>query len=664
MLSTALVSVECWPAAGQPSVGPARPQCGDRSSAVQRNNDRVRLRRDGERSAATTRSVLPHKHSPHRCLFVVLYSEAAEAVADNEDGNGDSEKCGRDRSEKVGSTGMLNRHSLSSLRRRKQFPRKPSSWRHPGGTVSETEETDFSECETDSATERADRRKPNYVHSFTFSSLSRFRIRHNSGQSDLTGKHGSKSPSCLSQLSIEGRTEEEKLVLGNSAGQDSSKQDWIELAQQIASPARSPNRKLKEATDKVGDKLRALSQKFKENREKDKGKTELSNARSSSAGRSETIEEETFEDVEAERAGVIRAYSLNSKLITKPLLQSHSSTESNDIPTPRGTPGKAKKKLLLKKTRTVETEYHGQSHSGSQKRKSHLILKSSQQKPTTDWSPDSSCSERLDCSTTADLPSDDCSDSFSPVDCLSRDFPFTFPEVFRQAIEEVDNLANLTQKCVKEAEILPNEAESDLDSEQENMTGGDSGCSELNSETGQLCANQTGKSQQKTREKAASVKLEEKSTKQSKLCSPIHSINDCTGHRSRPGSKRRRKKDSSKNNSNSELKISIQGCNPQRSASYSALESDIETECRALRTCMSSSPSPGSSTLPRSSSGTRRPAELPVCRTSVLSLQLEGAFPQSLCVESVDREDTTSPSTSHRTGHSVLQSRQNYRPLP
>ena len=27
--------------------------------------------------------------------------------------------------------------------------RKPSSWRHPGGTVSETEETDFSECEAE-----------------------------------------------------------------------------------------------------------------------------------------------------------------------------------------------------------------------------------------------------------------------------------------------------------------------------------------------------------------------------------------------------------------------------------------------------------------------------------------------------------------------------------
>ena len=32
--------------------------------------------------------------------------------------------------------------------------RKPSSWRHPGGTVSETEETDLSECETDTGNER------------------------------------------------------------------------------------------------------------------------------------------------------------------------------------------------------------------------------------------------------------------------------------------------------------------------------------------------------------------------------------------------------------------------------------------------------------------------------------------------------------------------------
>ena len=29
------------------------------------------------------------------------------------------------------------------LSKRRGFSRKPSSWRHPGGTVSETEETDF-----------------------------------------------------------------------------------------------------------------------------------------------------------------------------------------------------------------------------------------------------------------------------------------------------------------------------------------------------------------------------------------------------------------------------------------------------------------------------------------------------------------------------------------
>ena len=71
---------------------------------------------------------------------------------------------------------------------------------------------------------------------------------------------------------------------------------------------------MKETTDKVGNKLRAL---FKENRERERvhGKLETSGPRSSSAGRSETIEEETFEDVEAERCGVTRAYSLNSKEI-------------------------------------------------------------------------------------------------------------------------------------------------------------------------------------------------------------------------------------------------------------------------------------------------------------------------------------------------------------
>ena len=106
-------------------------------------------------------------------------------------------------------------------------------------------------------------------------------------------------------------------------------------------PCRSPNRKFREATDKVGDKLRAYAQKFKETRGsgQDRGRCEC--PRSASAGRSaDTIEEETTEDVEAERCGgggaggagpgVARAYSLNSKPGTKPVLQSHSSTESTD----------------------------------------------------------------------------------------------------------------------------------------------------------------------------------------------------------------------------------------------------------------------------------------------------------------------------------------------
>ena len=84
----------------------------------------------------------------------------------------------------------------------------------------------------------------------------------------------------------------------------------------ILSICRSPNRKLREATDKMGDRLRAYAQKFKEGKEKGKeGRQEKESVRSASAGRSDTIEEETFEDVEAERTGVVRAYSLNSKQV-------------------------------------------------------------------------------------------------------------------------------------------------------------------------------------------------------------------------------------------------------------------------------------------------------------------------------------------------------------
>ena len=46
--------------------------------------------------------------------------------------------------EEVNRLGLPLRHSLTSLGKRRPFSRKPSSWRHPGGTVSETEETDLS----------------------------------------------------------------------------------------------------------------------------------------------------------------------------------------------------------------------------------------------------------------------------------------------------------------------------------------------------------------------------------------------------------------------------------------------------------------------------------------------------------------------------------------
>ena len=92
----------------------------------------------------------------------------------------------------------LARHSLTSFSKRRPFSRKPSSWRHPGGTVSETEETDFSECEeTAEATEpELGRRKPSHVHSFTFSSLSMFRSKQQQGTADT----GAKVSSCRHSL--------------------------------------------------------------------------------------------------------------------------------------------------------------------------------------------------------------------------------------------------------------------------------------------------------------------------------------------------------------------------------------------------------------------------------------------------------------------------------
>ena len=250
--------------------------------------------------------------------------------------------------------GFISRHSLSSLSKRRPFSRKPSSWRHPGGTVSETEETetDFSECETESGAKEVVagvRRRPGHVNSFTFSSLSMFRRQHSSGAGADSHpgqgkKDGSRSPALISQLSIESAIEEERVVLSDAD------KDTIVIPKHVTSPSRSPNRKFREATDKVGDKIRSL---FKES--KDRGDKSYG-GRSASAGRSDTIEEETTEDVEAERqGGVSRAYSLNAKQLSKPLLQSHSSTESTDVPsTPKSTPTRTKKRLSLRKNKSIE----------------------------------------------------------------------------------------------------------------------------------------------------------------------------------------------------------------------------------------------------------------------------------------------------------------------
>ena len=78
--------------------------------------------------------------------------------------------------EDEGRLGAPLRHSLTSLGKRRPFSRKPSSWRHPGGTVSETEETDLSETESGGPELGVGEGRAGvtrHVHSFTFSSLSR-----------------------------------------------------------------------------------------------------------------------------------------------------------------------------------------------------------------------------------------------------------------------------------------------------------------------------------------------------------------------------------------------------------------------------------------------------------------------------------------------------------
>lgn len=534
--------------------------------------------------------------------------------------------------------------------------RKPSSWRHPGGTVSETEETDFSECETDTGNERdsAERRRPGHVQSFNFPSLSVFRSKHSSNGG------GEQSLSLTSQLSIE-----EEKVSG----------DRMELPKHLTGSApgsRSPNRKFKEATDKVGDKLRAYAQKFKDTRERDKGgrtpECPASGGRSASAGRSETIEEETTEDVEAERAGtgVARAYSLNSKLLPKPLLQSHSSTESTDVPvTPKSTPTRNKKKLSLKKLKGVDSD----TLSPGQSKRRGSKLERSCEPVTSDDSP-------------APLGLSDHEHLLSPIGSPSQDFPFTFPEVVRQAIQEVDTL---TEKCAQETDISDappdsghirhqvmtrrmsdNFPDARRDADNKSVQSERISLPNVHARTTQADED----SEEDERELGGKLGV--------KKFSPAGS-GEVQGHRSRQGSKRRRKKDASKVSSPPKLKLklpskdSCAGVSP-RSASYTSLRtSPGELDPRNFRSCLSSSPCPstskdrsekvevsspqiiftGSSTLPRSSSESRR-SEAGTSSTgqvSILTLQLEGAFGCSMTVsETGSREDTISPMVSQKTG--------------
>ena len=551
----------------------------------------------------------------------------------------------KDQGGKAGSL-SLARHSLTTtFSKRRPFSRKPSSWRHPGGTVSETEETDFSECdETAENTEEPElhRRKPSHVHSFTFSSLSMFRSkqRHSSGDG-------------ASQLSFEGSTEETRPPAV----------DCLEI-KQITSPARSPNRKFKEATDKVRDNLRAYAQRFKENRERgergerDTGRSELTGARSASAGREETIEEETTEDVEAERSGVTRASSLNCRQITKPLLQSHSSTESTDVPTtPRTSPTRTKKKLSLKNRKSGDVDPNIQAPY----KRNVKISKS--ETPKKDNSAPSDVKDRA---------------SQSPASqslCLpppppSSDFALAFPEVFRQAIQEVDSL---TEKCVCEGEVLSNDARTVPDWGQEVMTDNSSdetGQTGLTSERrcyafmAQCQAEDT-----ETGESEEEDKIRLKSCQTLKKWSPGHS-EQLAGQRSRQGSKRRRKKETG----NTEGKINSPQLTLKITSSENRRASDTSLPQHSLEQSLPSSPSAssantepesrspqiiftGSSTLPRSTSEHRRleqlaePASTSSNQTSVLTLQLEGPYgcAMSIC-DGNSREDTISPMVSQKTG--------------
>ena len=560
----------------------------------------------------------------------------------------------------TGKVGLsLARHSLTSFSKRRPFSRKPSSWRHPGGTVSETEETDFSECEETAENTEPDlaRRKPSHVHSFTFSSLSMFRSKHRHSSADGT-----------SQLSLEGSTEETSRP---PAGAGAGAVDCLEI-KQMTSPARSPNRKFKEATDKVRDNLRAYAQRFKENRERDVGRSELTGARSASAGREETIEEETSEDVEAERSGVTRAYSLNSRQLTKPLLQSHSSTESTDVPTtPRTSPTRTKKKLSLKNRKSGDVDPNIQAPY----KRNVKISKS--ETPKKDNSAPSDVKDRATqrpASQSLCLP---------PPPPPPSDLALAFPEVFRQAIQEVDSL---TEACVNEARTVPvsrQEVMTDNSSDETGQTGltSERRCYAFMAQC-QAEDTETGESEEED-----IIRLRSSGTV--KKWSPCQS-DQLAGQRSRQGSKRRRKKDpgnaEGKMPSSPQLSLKITSSEKAMQSSRSASDTSLpqhsqdESEGRTFRSCLSSSPSPssassqpgdsrspqiiftGSSTLPRSTSQHRRlellaePASTTANQTSVLTLQLEGPYgcAMSIC-DGNSREDTISPMVSQKTGQAHTQ---------
>ena len=247
--------------------------------------------------------------------------------------------------------------------------------------------------------------------------------------------------------------------------------------------------------------------------------------RSASAGRSDTIEEETVEDMEAERTGVVRAYSLNSKQAAgqKPVLQSHSSTESTDVPTPKSTPNRGKKKLSLKKcksekaTEEVDTRGRGKAWRGRRgggAGRGDLVGRQS--------------------------PAEDSSPPLSPTG--QQEASGGFPELFRQAILEVDQL---TQQLGEEGR------------------------------RGEDWRGEEGDSSEGGEEKVVQ-------------------------HKSRPGSKRRRKKAME---AEAKHENDLEACSggglggrsitpTPRSASFTALDTEGKCEDGRARLCLSSSPPP------------------------------------------------------------------------